>query len=166
MKMNGWRGMLTAMAVVALGVVAFSCDDDDDNSPRQQANYTISGNAAGSQVVPAVSGTGSGTITGTYNPNTRKLTYTNTWDGLSGAPTGGGFYNGASGASGTAVTGTGGTWTYADGTTATGSYDGTMMLTEAQGEQLTSGNWYYGYNTAANTTGEVRGQITATQMTP
>jgi hypothetical protein len=58
----------------------------------------------------------------------------------------------------------GSAWTYADGTTGTGTASGTMTLTSAQEEQLLAGNWYYGYNTAANTTGEVRGQVTATQM--
>src|SRR5918994_1291350 len=94
-----WRTMLMTMVIAILSVVAFSCDDDDDdnNGPKTRANYSISGNAAGNQVVPAVDGTGTGTITGTYNPNTRTLNYTNTWTGLTGAPTGGGFYNGASG---------------------------------------------------------------------
>ena len=40
-----------------------------------------------------------------------------------------------------------------------------MTLTEAQADQLLDGDWYYEYNTAANATGEVRGQITATQQT-
>lgn len=158
---NRWRVMLMTMMVVALSVVTFSCDDDEDNSPRQQRNYTISGNAAGSQVVPAVSGDGSGTITGTYNPNTRMLNYTNTWTGLSGAPNGGGFYYGATGVNGTSV---GSPWTYDGTATGTGTYTGSMQLTQAQADQLIAGDWYYGYNTATNTNGEVRGQISATQM--
>lgn len=157
-----WRTMLLTMMVAALSVFAFSCDDDDnDNDPDLRNNYTISGNANGGQVVPAVSGTGTGTITGTYNPNTRMLTYTNTWTGLSGAPTSGGFYNGATGVNGAMQ---GSAWAYADGTTGTGTASGTMTLTAAQETQLLGGNWYYGYNTATNATGEVRGQVMATQM--
>lgn len=158
-----WRTMLSAFVIAALSAVAFSCNDDDDkdNNPTPEANYTISGNANGTQVVPSVDGTGTGTISGTYNPNTRMLNYTNTWNGLSGAPTGGGFYYGASGANGTAV---GTPWMYDGTTTNTGTYTGSMTLTQAQADQLLDGDWYYGYNTATNTNGEVRGQITATQM--
>lgn len=155
---QGWKGMLI-IAIVALSVLTIGCNDDDNNALRK--NYTISGNAMGSQMVPAVGGTGTGSMTGTYNPNTRALNYTNSWTGLSGAPTGGGFYNGASGVNGTAV---GTPWTYDGSTTETGTYTGTMTLTEAQEQQLLNGNWYYGYNTAANVNGEVRGQIANTQM--
>lgn len=160
--MNKWRTILLAVAVVVSTGIMVSCDDDDDKKPQTRANYTISGNASGSQVVPAVEVDGTGTITGTYNPNTRVLTYTNTWAGLSGAPTGGGFYNGASGSTGTAV---GTPWTYDETATGTGTYNGTMTLTQAQADQLIAGNWYYGYNTAEYTGGEVRGQITATPVT-
>lgn len=162
MNRNRWRAMLMAMMVVAFSVVTISCDDDEeDNGPSTEANYTISGNAAGSQMVPAVSGTGTGTITGTYNPNTRVMTYTNTWAGLSGAPTGGGFYTGASGVSGTAF---GTPWSYDGTATATGTYSSTITLTEAQEDQLIDGNMYYGYNTTANANGEIRGQMTAVQQ--
>jgi hypothetical protein len=157
-KNRRWSVLAVVFTVAALSMLTIRCKDDDE--PATQANYTISGNASGSQVVPAVSGTGAGTITGTYNPNTRVLNYTNTWTGLTGAPTGGGFYNGASGASGTAV---GTPWTYDQTATGSGTYTGSMTLTPAQADQLTSGNWYYGYNTATNANGEIRGQITATR---
>ncbi|MBL7856504.1 MAG: CHRD domain-containing protein [Cyclobacteriaceae bacterium] len=160
MKRNqGWKGMLLT-AVLALSVLAIGCDDNDDKDTVKK-NYTISGNANGTQVVPSVNGTGSGTMTGTYNPNTRVLSYTNGWSGLTGAPTSGGFYTGASGINGSAV---GSPWTYDGNITGTGNYNGTMTLTEAQEQQLLGGNWYYGYNTATNTNGEVRGQITSTQV--
>lgn len=159
---NKWKTILLAVAVVVSAGMMVSCDDDDDNTPQTRANYSISGAATGGQVVPAVEGDGAGTITGTYNPNTRVLTYTNTWTGLSGAPTGGGFYNGETGVSGTAV---GTPWTYDGTATGTGTYSGTMTLTQAQADQLIDGDWYYGYNTAEYTGGEVRGQITATEIT-
>lgn len=156
-----WRTILMAVAVVVSAGVMVSCSDDDDE-PNMRANYAISGNAAGDQVVPAVDVDGTGTITGMYNPSTRILTYTNTWAGLSGAPTGGGFYYGETGAAGTMV---GSSWTYDDAATATGTYSSTMTLTPTQEEQLLAGDWYYGYTTEANTGGEIRGQITATEIT-
>lgn len=149
---QGWKGMMM-MTIVALSVLTISCDDDKATADK---NYNITGNANGSQVVPAVSGTGSGNMTGTYNRNTRVLNYTNSWAGLSGAPTGGGLFSGASGMNGAAV---GTSWTYTGSTTATGSTSGIMTLTESQEEQLLAGNWYYSYNTATNPNGEIRGQI-------
>lgn len=148
------------VASVAVMSAAFlsSCDKKEDN-PNNNKTYSISGNASGSQMVPSVSGNGSGTITGTYNPNTMVLSYTTNWNGLSGAPTSGGFYTGASGANGTLV---GSSWNLGTGLTSTGSTSGQMTLTADQASQLTSGNWYYTLGTANNTNGEVRGQITAT----
>jgi hypothetical protein len=152
------RVLFMCLALAILSGLAISCDDDDDKVDNR--SYTLSGDAGGSQMVPAVSGSGSGTITGTYNPSTRELNYTSNWNGLTGAPTSGGFYNGASGTSGTAV---GNPWTFASGSTGTGSTTGTMTLTSAQADQLLGGNWYYSYGTTANAGGEVRGQISATR---
>src|SRR3982751_2028424 len=92
-----------ASAVLLTAFTITSCDKNDNSDNSNSNMYSISGNASGSQVVPAVSGNGSGAITGTYNANTGVFNYTNTWTGLSGAPTSGGFYSGASGTSGTAV---------------------------------------------------------------
>jgi hypothetical protein len=146
----------TFVALLFSVALLSGCTDDDD--PVDNRSYTISGDANGTQVVPSVAGTGTGTISGTYNPNTRVFDYTTNWNGLSVAPTSGGFYNGASGMAGTAV---GSPWTIESGATETGTLSGTMTLTEAQGTQLTSGNWYYSMGTATNPNGEVRGQITA-----
>ena len=152
-----------AMIVSSIALSAFtlgSCDKNDDDVDNNMNPYTISGNASGSQVVPSVNGTGTGTITGAYDPSSRILTYSSGWTGLTGAPGTAGFYTGASGAAGTAV---GTPWTFEAGTTGTGTLTGTMTLTEEQASQLTSGNWYYSYGTTANPNGEVRGQITAVQ---
>lgn len=156
-----WRTMLLILMVGALSVFAFSCDDDDDNGPELRDSFAISGNANGDQVVPAVDVDGTGTITGVYNPNTGVLTYTYMWNGLSGAPTSGGFYNGDAGVDGTLV---GSAWTFGGTATGTGTASGTMTLTQEQESQLILGDWYYGYNTAAHADGEIRGQITATEI--
>ncbi len=153
---------LSLTLIFAAGAMSISCNDDDDDNKADNSMYTISGDANGTQMVPAVNGTGSGTITGTYDAKTRQLNYTSNWSGLTGAPTGGGLYSGASGSAGTAV---GNAWTFDSTATATGSNTGTMTLTSAQADQLIGGNWYYTYNTTANPGGEVRGQIKATRNT-
>lgn len=155
-----WKGIsASGLLLILTGSLTLTSCDDKDEQPAT-TNYTISGNATGDQVVPAVSGTGTGTISGTYNPDTRMLTYSSNWNSLSGAPSTGGFYNGGSGIAGTAV---GAPWTFDANATGTGTTNGSMTLTEAQASQFLGGNWYYSYSTAANPGGEVRGQITTTQ---
>jgi hypothetical protein len=146
-------------------VIFTGCQTEDtgvivDNGTMNNRNYTISGNASGTQMVPAVQGNGMGTITGTFNPTTNVLTYTANWSNLTGAPTRAAFYNGATGQAGTMM---GTQWTLGTGLTGTGSMSGTMTLTPQQASQLTSGNWYWSLGTGANANGEIRGQITATR---
>jgi hypothetical protein len=153
------RFLLIMSTVVLSALVLSGCHKDDDDN-NMSNTYTISGNANGSQMVPSVTGNGTATISGTYNADTRVLTYTTNWTGLSGAPTSGGFYSGASGASGTIV---GSPWTLGSGLASTGTFSGQTNLTADQATQLLNGGWYYSLGTATNSTGEVRGQITATQ---
>lgn len=150
---------MSAAAFLFFAVFALTGCKKDKNDEPDNRPYTLTGNATGDQVVPAVTGEGTGTFTGTYHPDTRKLTYTTTWNGLSGAPTSGGFYTGARGAAGTAA---GDPWTIGSGWTGAGTTTGEMTLTSQQGSDLINGNMYYSLGTAENTAGEIRGQISAT----
>ena len=151
---------LTAVAAFALlSILALSSCKKDDNKTNNTP-YTISGNGSGSQMVPSVTGTGGSTITGTYDPKTGVMNYTTNWTNMTGAPTSGGFYSGASGTNGAAI---GSPWTFGTGLTGNGTSSGTITLTSDQASQLINGNMYYTMGTAANTGGEVRGQITATR---
>lgn len=154
------RKLLTGLtALLFTSVSIMSCEDDNNNTPNNSP-YSINGNGSGTQVVPANAGTGTSTITGTYYPDTRQLIYTSNWSGLTGAPTTGGFYTGASGAAGT-LNGT--AWTFDSTATGTGSRTDTIALTSNEATDLLGGNWYYSYGTTAYPGGEVRGQITATR---
>lgn len=153
------QGLVATALAVASMVTISSCDKDNDND-NDNRTYTISGNANGGQVVPSVSGTGTATISGTYNPNTKLLTYNSGWTGLSGAPVFGGFYAGSSGANGALV---GNPWDLGTTPATDGTLNGSMTLTADQANQLVNGGWYYSYNTSANPAGEVRGQIVAAQ---
>jgi hypothetical protein len=156
--------LLSAFCCVAIATSTLvACDKDDDDDDNNQAGiYTLSGNASGAQMVPSVTGNGTGTITGTYNSNTRALNYTSNWNGLSGAPTSGGFYGGATGVNGSAI---GSPWNLGTNPLATGNVSGNMTLTDAQATDLMNGNWYYSMGTGTNTNGEIRGQMTATAAT-
>jgi hypothetical protein len=135
-----------------------SCSKDNDNNKNSM--YTVTGNASGSQVVPAVTGNGSGTFTGTYDANSRVMNYNSTWTGLSGNANTGGFYSGAAGSNSTMPAMY--NFTLTPGTAmGAGTAMGTMTLTQAQHDDLMAGRWYYTVGTEANPNGEVRGQISA-----
>jgi hypothetical protein len=133
-----------------------SCSKDDDNN-NDKVMFNLGGNASGTAVVPAVTTTGAGTITGTYNKTTNVMTYSIGWTGLSATASGVSFYSGASGVNGTLVQDvnitTAGT---------TGASTGSITLTDAQETDLLAGNWYYLIGTSNHTSGEVRGQVTTT----
>jgi len=153
------RPMIISSLIFFSLFVFSSCQKDNEAKTGTNSMYTVSGNASGSQVVPPVSGSGAATISGTYNSNTRLITYTTNWSNLTGAPTAAAFYSGATGVNGAIV---GNAWALGTGLTATGSFSSTATLTADQAAQLTSGNLYYTLSTAAHATGEVRGQITVT----
>jgi hypothetical protein len=154
------RGMMFLSCALLLGsITVSSCKKDKDNNNTSNM-YTLSGNANGGQVVPAVAGNGTGTITGTYNASTNTLNYNVGWNGLSGNASSVGFYGGAaSGANGTQI----GNNVAITTAGATGGAVGTMTLTPAQAADLLAGRWYYLVGTPTNSTGEVRGQIVTAQ---
>jgi len=158
MKTFNVRSILFAATLVFGSIVFNGCDKDDDDDNNNKM-YTVSGTANGTQMVPSVTGTGTANLTGIYDANTNVLTYTSTWTGLTGAPTSAAFYSGASGTSGAII---GSNWTLGSGLTATGTFSGSITLTDAQETQLLAGGIYYTYNTTAHASGEVRGQLTAT----
>src|ERR1041385_3174900 len=155
---------MLAFVVLAAVLAVMSCKDDNNNYNPDTANmapFTISGNASGAQMVPPVPGNGTATISGTSDPQSRKLTYTSNWSGLSGRPISAGFFAGAPGDSSAIAIGS--TWKMDSTLMNTGSISGSMTITPDQFNALTAGSWYYSYGTVAHPKGEVRGQITATQ---
>ncbi len=148
-----------AISAVVSACVFTSCDEDQEDVGMNM--YTISGNSNGAQMSPAVTTTATGTITGSYDANTNTLNYTTTWTGLGGNATTGGFFGGSAGQNGAAI---GSSWTLGASAGTSGTYTGTMTLTDAQETQLLNGGWYYTIGTATRTSGEIRGQVTATRM--
>ena len=132
-----------------------SCTKNDNNSSNDM--FVVSGSASGSQVLPPVTGTATGNISGSYNRSTNLLSYNITWTGLTGAATSASFYNGFAGANGSLVQNTAITTSGS-----TGASVGTMTLTDAQETALLTGSLYYIVATSAHASGEIRGQMTAT----
>ena len=144
-------------SLILISIAFFALTSCDKNDNDNKGMYTISGNSSGSQAVPPVTGGATGTIAGTYNANTNLLSYTIAWTGLTASASSSAFYTGSSGTNGTLLENT--TITTAG---STGASVGTLTLSDAQETALLNGSMYYVVGTPTHTSGEIRGQITAT----
>jgi hypothetical protein len=144
-------------SILLATVFSFSNCTKEDAGLSVALSYTLSGNASSGQSVPASSGNGSGTFTGTYNASTKVMSYTTTWSNLTGAPLSGGLYTGAAGQVGTSIS----VWSLGSGLSTSGSFSSSTTLNASQEAELLAGRAYYILTTAANASGEIRGQITA-----
>lgn len=143
-------------AALVVSTLFVSCDKEDDDIANDNT-YTLSGNASGAQMSPNTTSTATGTLTGTYNANTNVLNYTINWNNLATAATLVQFYGGASsGANGTLLFPL--TITTAG---VTGAATGNVTLTDAQETDLLAGKTYYTVSSNTFTSGEIRGQVTA-----
>src|SRR5215831_603437 len=130
---------IISVLVIAITLIAFvGCSKNDNNDNKNNGMYNVTGNANGTQVVPSVNGSGSGSFTGTYNAKTNLLNYNMGWTGLTGSATSTAFYSGAIGANGSLI---GNTAVTTNGTT--GASVGTITLTDAQETALLNGGLYY-----------------------
>ncbi len=106
----------------------------------------------GATEVPPNQSKGTGAVTATYDTATKKLTYKGNYSGLSGDATMAHFHGPAeAGKNAPPVV------TIKD---VKPSFEGTADLTDAQAADLMGGRWYVNVHTAANPTGEIRGQVT------
>ncbi|HET9504553.1 MAG TPA: CHRD domain-containing protein [Hymenobacter sp.] len=143
------KALLSALA----GLVLLSaCKKDDESVPTMQ----VSGTLSGSNEVPAVTASGSGSVTGTYTPSTKVLNYTITYTGLTGAPTGAHLHYGNPKHTTAAPT------VPFSGipTTTSGSFGGTVTLNAMQADSLMAGRIYANIHTSANSGGELRANLT------
>jgi hypothetical protein len=106
----------------------------------------------GATEVPPHPVPGTGELLATLDTKTKALTYTLTFQNLTGPATMAHFHGpakpGANAGVVVPITGT-----------LTSPVHGTATLTDAQVKQLTGGLWYTNVHTAANPGGEIRGQV-------
>jgi hypothetical protein len=110
-------------------------------------------NMDAAQEVPANDSKGKGTADLTYDTATKNLTWTITFDGLTGPATVAHFHGPAESGKNAGVA-------LLIGQNATSPAKGSATLTEAQAGDLMAGRWYVNVHTAANRGGEIRGQVT------
>ncbi len=151
---NTLKTFFTA-AALSTAFIFTACDKNDDVNDNQ---YAVSGNASGSQEVPAVAGSGTATLSGNYDARNNTLTYTVNWNGLSDVVTGAHIHGPATAGVNADVVHS--LMIATNGIN--GTAGGTLVLADSTEAHLLSGKLYYNLHTLLNPNGEIRGQIATT----
>ena len=121
-------------------------------SAASAATIQYKATMTGKNEVPPTTSTGSGDVLATLDTNTKKLSYTMTYIGLTGPATAAHFH-------GPAAPGQNAGVAVPIGMNPPSPSTGTVTLTDAQMKDLMAGKWYTNVHTAANKGGEIRGQM-------
>ena len=133
-------GSIAAVAVLATSA-AFA------QETKMKADLT------GAQEVPPVTTQGKGSAEVNFDPASKKLSWTVTYSGLSGPPTAAHFHGPAEAGKNAGVA-------VPIPNQANSPVTGSATLTDAQAADLQAGRYYVNIHTAANPSGEIRGQVT------
>ena len=136
---------IAALMFVAAGLTA--CSKKDDTKPTTTTT-TLTAVVDGAQQVPTVTTSATGTFTGTYTSVDNKLEYTVTYQGLT--PNMAHIHLGAPGATGAVAI---------PFATLDSPIKGSIILTAEQADKLLNNGMYVNIHTAANRSGEIRGDI-------
>ena len=121
-------------------------------SPSMAAMTTFKANMSGKTEVPPNTTAGSGTVTATYDSDSKKLTWKGNYSGLTGPATAAHFHGPAAAGKNAGV--------MIPIAPATSPLEGSATLNDAQAKALMDGEMYVNVHTAANKGGEIRGQLT------
>lgn len=122
--------------------------------PAFAAMVNLKAELSGKAEVPANDSKGTGSVTATYDSDSKKLTWKGSYSGLSGPATAAHFHTGEAGKNG------GVTVPIFAGAAAKSPFEGSATLTDAQAADLLAGKLYANIHTDANKGGELRGQLT------
>lgn len=117
-------------------------------------SLALTARLSGTEEVPPVTGSGAGRVEASLNSQSRLLTWTATYSGLTGAASAAHFHGPA------AIGENAGVAVPISGSLAS-PITGTATLTDAQMADLMAGKWYLNLHTAAHPNGEIRGQLSA-----
>lgn len=152
MKAKSKTNLFFSLPALLLSLLLFSAGcDKDDPAPSPEVMFTNIALTGAQEAPNPVTTNASGTFNGTFNKNTKVLTYTLTYSGIT--PTAMHFHKGAAGTappSNVVLPITNGP-SPISGTT--------PALTAEQETDLLAGNWYVNIHSQANPGGEIRGQL-------
>lgn len=115
----------------------------------ESAKYTATLN--GGSEVPATQSKGTGEVTATYDPATKRLSWKGTYTGLTGPVTAAHFHGPAKPGENAGV--------LVPATVTSSPFSGEATLDDAKASDLQAGRMYFNIHTAANPKGEIRGQV-------
>jgi hypothetical protein len=123
--------------------------------PAKAATVTYKAAMNGATEVPSNTTTGTGTVTATFDPDTKMLTWEGSFSGLTGPATAAHFHGPAEAGKNAGVA----VWISEKGAPFASPFKGSATLTDGQASDLQTGLWYANVHTAANPGGELRGQM-------
>jgi hypothetical protein len=136
----------SSVAVLAFaGALAFA-------GPSMAAMMNFKADLSGKNEVPPNTTAGSGSVTATYDTDTKKLTWKGSYSGLTGPATAAHFHGPADPGKNAGV--------MVPIAPATSPLEGSATLNDAQAKALLDGEMYVNVHTAVNKGGEIRGQLT------
>ncbi|MBA4851989.1 CHRD domain-containing protein [Emticicia sp. BO119] len=139
------KKILMIASILSVMFVA-SCKKEEVNSNEVKFGASL----WGAEEVPAVTTNATGTFDATYNKETRILTYTVTYTGIT--PTAWHIHKGAAGVAGPVV--------FNFGQTFTSPFNAaTVALTTDQETDLMNGMYYVNIHSSKSPSGEIRGQL-------
>jgi hypothetical protein len=127
-------------------------------SEKKHVIYALSGDASGSQEVPAINTPGLATLTGSYDADNNTMNYTISWNNLSGVATEIHLHA-------PATAGTNAPPVYTLGPTEqtgpSGKVSGSLVITDTMENFLLNGRMYYNVHSIQYPNGEIRAQVSA-----
>jgi hypothetical protein len=127
-------------------------------SRSRAATTRFKADLKGATEVPSNSTSGTGSVTATFDPDSKKLSWNGTYSGLTGPATAAHIHGPAEPGKNAGVV----LWISDHDTKAhpfPSPFEGSATLTDAQASDLMSGLYYVNIHTAANPGGELRGQL-------
>lgn len=133
-------------AIACAGMLALA-------APSTAAPMKFKADLKASNEVPPNDSKGTGSVSVTYDPASKTLSWDGTYSGLSGPAVAAHFHTGEAGKNG------GVTVPIFAGQGAGSPFKGSKTLTDAQAKDLMDGHLYVNVHTAAHKAGEIRGQV-------
>ncbi len=124
-------------------------------SPSLAAPVTFKADLKGASEVPPNTTSGTGSVTMTFDPATKELTWNGSYSGLTGPVTAAHIHGPAEPGKNAGVV----MWLSTKGQPFPSPFKGSAKLSDAQAGDLMAGQYYVNIHTAANPGGEVRGQL-------